>query len=163
MTQRVQVWITAFYSRIQSFYPSPIVGQKDCFQAITITTIIHLCICLFVCGYKYEYFSSICLWKWTCLVKGWAHLKFSFTAKSPFRTLYQFTFVLTASECLFPHIFINAGFLPIWRRKKSILKNQVFPYFWSWTSFQMFVCHEHSLFCELLMCGLCPLFSRMLN
>ena len=48
-------------------------------------------------------------------------------------------------------------------QEKNILKNQVFPYFWSWAAFQMFVCHEHSLFCELLICGLCLLFSRMLN
>ena len=123
MTQGVQEWITAFYSRIQSFYPSLIDGQKDCFQLITITTILHLCVCLFVCGYKYEYFSSICLWKWTCLAKGWAHLQFSFTAKSAFRTLYQFTFVPTASECLFPYIFISAGFLPIWCKKKHFKKS----------------------------------------
>lgn len=117
-------------------------------------TSLYMPFCMWVQIWIFFQYMSL---KVDLLGQGWAHLKFSFTAKSPFRTLYQFTFVLTASECLFPTSSHQRWIFANLTQEKKHLKNQVFPYFWSWTSFQMFVCLVF-LFCELLMCGLCPLF-----
>ena len=162
MTQGVQEWITAFYSRIQSFYPSLIDRQMIASnQSLLQQYYIFVCAFLYV-GTNMNIFPVYVSESGLAWPKD-EHIYSSHSLPNQpsehFTSLHSFRQPLSAC---FPTSSSALDFCQSDARK-NILKNQVLPYYWSWTFFQMFICHEHSLFCELLICSLCPLFSRILN